>query len=57
MSTLFSIWTVFVFVFFIAVVIWAMSGKRTKDFEEAAHIPFMEDEKPTSNESQEIKNG
>ena len=36
------IWTVFAFVFFIAIVIWAYSGARKKDFDAAAQLPFDE---------------
>lgn len=57
MSILFSIWTVIVFVFFIGVVIWAMSSKRKKEFDEASLIPFKEDDKPQSNNQQEKNNG
>ena len=57
MSTLFSIWTVLVFIFFIGVVIWAMSSKRKKEFDEAAFIPFTEDDKPKSKKHKEINNG
>ena len=57
MSTLFSIWTVLVFIFFIGVVIWAMSSKRKKEFDEAALIPFTENDKPQPKKHQEINNG
>ncbi len=36
-------WTVFAFVFFIAVVFWAWSGKRKKGFDKAARMA-MDDE-------------
>ena len=42
-----SIWTVVVMVLFVGIVIWAWSGKRKQRFDEAANIPFSEDE-PTS---------
>jgi cytochrome c oxidase cbb3-type subunit 4 len=42
-----SVWTVVVLVLFVGIVIWAWSSKRKKDFDEAANIPFHEDEKPT----------
>jgi len=38
-----SIWTVIAFVFFIAVVIWAWSGRRKKDFDEAARMALDDD--------------
>lgn len=42
MSTIFSIWTVVVFVFFIGLVFWTYSSKRKEEFDQAAHIPFDE---------------
>jgi cytochrome c oxidase cbb3-type subunit 4 len=36
--------TVFVFVAFIAVCLWAYSGKRKSRFDEAANLPFAEDD-------------
>ena len=39
-----SVWTIVVMVAFIGIVIWAWSGKRKQRFEEAANIPFDEDE-------------
>ena len=44
-----AIWTVVVMVVFIGIVLWAWSGKRKQDFNEAANIPFTEDE-PVSTE-------
>jgi cytochrome c oxidase cbb3-type subunit 4 len=45
LSVLFqSIWTVVAFVFFIAVVVWAWSGRRKKDFDEAARMALDDDE-------------
>ncbi|MGB5606305.1 MAG: cbb3-type cytochrome c oxidase subunit 3 [Gammaproteobacteria bacterium] len=41
-----SIWTVVVLVLFVGIVIWAWSGKRKQRFDEAANIPFDEDEAP-----------
>ena len=41
--TLHSIWTVLVFVTFVGIVIWAWSGKRREDFEEAARLPLEDD--------------
>ncbi len=43
-STIFSIWTVVVFILFIGIVIWAWSSKRKADFDEAAMIPLNEDD-------------
>lgn len=39
-----SFWTVFVFVIFIGIVLWAWSGKNKAAFEEAARIPLEDDE-------------
>ena len=39
-----SIWTIVVMVLFIGIVLWAWSGKRKQSFDEAANIPFDEDE-------------
>ena len=42
-GTLMGLATVFAFVGFIGVCLWAYSSKRTKDFDEAAHIPFADE--------------
>ena len=39
-----SIWTIVVMVVFIGIVLWAWSGKRKQSFDEAANIPFDEDD-------------
>jgi len=39
-----SIWTVVVFVVFIGIILWAYSGKRKKDFDEAARLVLDDDE-------------
>jgi cytochrome c oxidase cbb3-type subunit IV len=41
-----SIWTVVVFIIFIGIVLWAYSGNRKKDFEEAANLALDDDDKP-----------
>jgi cytochrome c oxidase cbb3-type subunit 4 len=38
-----SILTVVVMVVFVGIVLWAWSGKRAQAFNEAAHLPFTED--------------
>ena len=43
-----SVWTIVVLVLFIGIVLWAWSGKRKQSFDEAANIPFDEDEILTS---------
>ncbi|PCJ87111.1 MAG: CcoQ/FixQ family Cbb3-type cytochrome c oxidase assembly chaperone [Thiotrichaceae bacterium] len=37
------LWTVFAFVFFMAVVVWALSGRRKKDFDKAARMAIDDD--------------
>ena len=48
-SILQSVWTVIAFVFFVAVVIWAWSGKRKKSFDKAA-IKELDDEEAVNDE-------
>ena len=43
-----SIWTIVIMVTFLGIVAWAYSGKRKKDFDEAARLPF-DDEPPVDN--------
>ena len=43
-----SIWTIVIMVTFLGIVFWAYSGKRKKDFDEAARLPF-DDEAPVDN--------
>ena len=38
--------TVVLFAVFIGIVVWAWSGKRRKDFDEAANLPLNEPEHP-----------
>ncbi len=53
-TTLFQIiWTVFAFVFFVAVVLWAMSGRRTKDFDQAARMALDDDKSLSAEQSRE----
>ncbi len=42
--TLSSIMTVVAFTTFIGIVLWAYSGKARRSFDEAARLPFDEDE-------------
>ena len=47
-STLLQIiWTVVAFVFFIGVVIWALSSRRKADFDKAARMA-LDDEEPVT---------
>ncbi|MEN8108538.1 MAG: cbb3-type cytochrome c oxidase subunit 3 [Pseudomonadota bacterium] len=39
-----SVWTIVIMVVFLGIVVWAWSGKRKQRFDEAANIPFHEDE-------------
>ncbi|TRX74372.1 cbb3-type cytochrome oxidase subunit 3 [Pseudomonas mangiferae] len=43
-GTLRGLGTVLVFVAFIGVVLWAYNGKRKSSFDEAANLPFADDE-------------
>ena len=52
-----SIWTVVVLVLFVGIVIWAWSSKRKQEFDEAANIPFHEDDTPTEKTSKENSHG
>jgi cytochrome c oxidase cbb3-type subunit 4 len=54
-----SVWTVVVTVLFIGIVIWAWSGKRKQRFDEAANLPFDEDDTPfeANNISKENSHG
>jgi len=42
-----SIWTVVAFITFIVIVLWAWSSHRKQAFEDAARLPFEEDEHMT----------
>jgi cytochrome c oxidase cbb3-type subunit 4 len=44
-STVGSIFTVIVFVSFVGVIIWAFSGRNKKSFDEAANLPFADEDK------------
>lgn len=48
-----SILTVLAFATFVGIVLWAYSGGRKKAFEEAAHLPFEEDELPAVRRQEE----
>ncbi|MFC4699433.1 cbb3-type cytochrome oxidase subunit 3 [Glaciecola siphonariae] len=43
-----SIFTVIVFVSFVGAIIWAFSSRNKKSFDEAANLPFADEEKPQS---------
>ncbi|MCK4676214.1 MAG: CcoQ/FixQ family Cbb3-type cytochrome c oxidase assembly chaperone [Gammaproteobacteria bacterium] len=45
-----SAWTVFAFVFFVAVVFWAWSGKRKKSYDKAARMAIDDDKDLTEDQ-------
>jgi cytochrome c oxidase cbb3-type subunit 4 len=52
-----SVWTLVVLVLFVGIVIWAWSGKRKQEFDEAANIPFHEDDTSAEKTSKENSHG
>lgn len=44
MSLFHSIWTAVLLVIFIGIVIWAWSRRQEKSFDEAANLPFKDDD-------------
>ena len=51
-STLQGLGTVFAMVAFIGVVIWAYSSYKKKDFDEAAQLPFADDDVQETSDEQ-----
>ncbi len=47
-----SLFTVLVFAAFVGVWIWAWSDKRKQAFEEAANLPFADDDAPRAADKQ-----
>lgn len=47
-------WTVFAFVFFIAVVFWAWSGKRKDDFDKAARMALDDEDDLTDEQRRNL---
>jgi cytochrome c oxidase cbb3-type subunit 4 len=43
-NTLRSLVTVVTFILFLGILVWAMSKRRSADFEEAAKLPFGQDD-------------
>jgi cytochrome c oxidase cbb3-type subunit 4 len=43
-NTLRTVVTVVTFILFIGIVIWTLSNRRSADFEEAAKLPFGQDD-------------
>ena len=54
-SVFHGLWTGALLVIFIGIVAWAWSGKRKRDFDEAAHIP-LEDADLEAFEAQSKRN-
>lgn len=52
MSIILSLWTLLVLIIFLAIVIWAYSGRNRQAFDAAARIPFEE-----TREEEERDNG
>ena len=46
-----SLWTLALFILFIAIVFWAWSDKRKSEFEEAASLPLNDDQPKTKEEN------
>ena len=51
-NTLRGIATLFAMVAFIGIVIWAYSSYKKKDFDEAAQLPFADDDKDQATREQ-----
>ena len=47
-----AVWTVVAMAFFIGIVIWAWSGNRKKDFDEASRLPLDDDDISTTNKQE-----
>ena len=50
-----SLITVLLFVAFVGIFLWAWSSRRKRDFEEAANLPFADDE--TEKRTKESRDG
>jgi len=60
MGMILSIWTVIVFVLFIGIVLWVWNSRNKDKYEEAANIPFNEeddDEPVHKNDRENLKDG
>ncbi len=58
MSMIFSIWTVVVMILFIGIVAWVWHGRNRDKYEDAAQIPFREeDENVRNNNSENLNDG
>jgi cytochrome c oxidase cbb3-type subunit IV len=52
-----SVWTVMMFVLFIGIIVWAWSGKRKKQFDDAARLPLEDDDAVPLRPSREKNHG
>jgi len=50
-----SLVTLLTFMTFIGIVLWAYSGRRKQAFDEAASLPFTEDEAPLTVAAAQVK--
>ena len=57
-NTLRGLSTILVMIVFVGICLWAYSGSKRKDFEDAANLPFADDdnEKRTLDETEREKN-
>jgi cytochrome c oxidase cbb3-type subunit 4 len=55
--TFHSIYTVIMLAIFVGIFLWAWSGKQKKRFEEAANLPFADDEQEESSHGQDAVGG
>jgi len=56
-ASLHSWWTVALLVIFVGIVIWAWSGSRKSEFDQAARIPLEDDDDPAGAPSEEKRSG
>ena len=49
--------TLFLMIAFIGLCFWAYSSKRKKSFDEAAHLPFADEELNQRTVQEEVENG
>ena len=50
-------WTIALLAIFVGIVIWAWSGRRKADFDEAARIPLEDDDAPVGTGREENGRG
>lgn len=55
MTVFHGLWTAVLLVIFVGIIVWAWSGKRKVSFDEAARIPFEDDEKRAGGAAQTRK--